>query len=115
MLCVGSLISGIINGLFASGAGQILVFMLIYFLKIDTHKARATSIFLIGVITVISFIRYLFIIDLKTNDMFIVVVSGLFFGVIGSKIMKRIDSNWLNLISGLVITTFCIYSIIRGS
>ena len=114
MIYVGSLISGIINGLFASGAGQILVFMFIFLFKMDTHKSRATSVFIIGSVTIFSFMRYLQFVNLSLDHALIVTISGLFLGTIGSKVMKKINSDYLNLISGLVITGFSIYSIIRG-
>lgn len=114
MIYVGSLLAGFINGLFASGAGQILVFILIYFLKVETHDARATSIFLIGIVTIVTLIRYLSFIDLKIEHVIIVTITGLIFGMVGSKIMKKISPEYLNLISGVVISGFAIYSIIRG-
>ena len=113
MIYVGSLISGFLNGLFASGAGQILVFMFIFIFKIDTHKSRATSIFVVGIVTIITFIRYLFFVDLTAYHIIIVLFAGGIFGALGSKIMKKINSNWLNLISGIVITGFSLFSIIK--
>ena len=49
------LISGFINGLFASGAGQILVFYLVFIKKMDTYKTRAVSIALLSLASIISF------------------------------------------------------------
>ena len=114
MLYVGSLLAGVINGLFASGAGQILVFMYIYILNVDTHKSRATSIFSIGIVTLVSITRYISFMNYKLFDVITVVLCGLIFGLIGSKIMKKINPNFLNLLSGVVITVFSIYSIVRG-
>lgn len=114
MMSFGSFFAGIINGLFASGAGQIVVFILVFILKIETHKARATSIFLISIVTIITILRYVLSIKLKIYHVIVVVISGLLFGMVGSKIMKKIPSNYLNLISGIVVTGFAIYSLIRG-
>lgn len=114
MLYFGSFFAGVINGLFASGAGQIIVFVLIYFLNVKTHNARATSIFVISIVTIFTLIRYLFSIKLKLVEVVIVAICGLIFGVVGSKIMKKIPADYLNLISGIVISGFAIYSLIRG-
>ncbi len=113
MIYVGSLLSGVINGLFASGAGQIIVFLFIYFLNIETHTARATSIFLMGLVTIVTFIRYLGIVQVDLMHVIIVAIAGLVFGIVGSKIMKKLQPDYLNLISGVVIAGFAIYNIIR--
>ena len=113
MIYVGSLLSGVINGLFASGAGQIVVFLFIYFLKIETHTARSTSVFLMGTITILTFIRYLDFVELKIMNIIVVIISGLLFGSIGSKIMKKMEPDFLNLISGVVMAGFAIYNLVK--
>lgn len=113
MIYVGSLLSGVINGLFASGAGQIIVFLFIYFLKIETHTARATSVFLMGLVTIVTFVRYLGFIELNLLHVIIVIISGLAFGIVGSKLMKKIQPDYLNLISGIVIAGFAIYNLVK--
>lgn len=114
MLYFGSFFAGVINGLFASGAGQIIVFILIYFLNIKTHNARATSVFAISIVTIFTFIRYMFLIEFKIKEVIIVAICGLIFGGVGAKIMKKIPADYLNLISGMLISGFAIYSIIKG-
>lgn len=114
MIYFGSFFAGIINGLFASGAGQILVFVLVFILKFDTHKARATSVFAIGMVTIVTLIRYLMNIKISILDGVLVGLIGIVFGVLGSKIMKKIPSGYLNLISGAIVAGFAMYSLIRG-
>ena len=113
MIYVGSFLSGVINGVFASGAGQIMVFLLIFILKIETHTARATSVFLMGLVTIVTFVRYLTFIKLEILHVVIVIVTGLLFGIIGSKIMKKLQPDYLNLISGVIVTGFAVYNILR--
>lgn len=113
MIYVGSLLSGIINGLFASGAGQIIVFLLIYLLKKETHEARTTSVFLMGLVTVITFFRYISFVDLRANDITIAIIAGIIFGGVGSKLMKKLQSDYLNLISGLTMAGFAIYNLVQ--
>lgn len=113
MIYVGSLLSGIINGLFASGAGQIIVFLFIYFLQIETHTARATSVFLMGLVTIVTIIRYLTFIKLELIHVIIVIVCGFLFGIVGAKLMKKLQPDYLNLISGVVVAGFAIYNLIK--
>ena len=113
MIYVGSLLSGIINGLFASGAGQIIVFLFIYFLKIETHTARSTSVFLMGLVTIVTLGRYLMFVEIEISHVIIVIISGLVFGGVGSKIMKKLQPDYLNLISGIIIAGFAIYNLVR--
>ena len=113
MIYVGSLLSGVINGLFASGAGQIIVFLFIYFLNVETHTARATSVFLMGLVTIFTFIRYLSFIEIELTHVIIVAISGLIFGIVGSKIMKKLQPDYLNLISGVIVAGFAIYNLVK--
>lgn len=113
MIYVGSLLSGIINGVFASGAGQIMVFLLIFILKIETHTARATSVFLMGLVTIVTFVRYLTFVKVEILHVVIVAITGLIFGIVGSKIMKKLQPDYLNLISGIVVAGFAVYNIMR--
>lgn len=112
MIYVFSFVTGIINGLFASGAGQILVFFLLYIAKIDTHKARATSMLCTSVATIFSIINYFKLVEVKLVEIIIVTLCGLVFGAIGAKIMKNMNSNILNLTSGLVIFSLSVYNMI---
>ncbi|MEI3402339.1 MAG: sulfite exporter TauE/SafE family protein [Clostridia bacterium] len=52
------LIAGIICGLFGTGGGMILVPAFIYMLKIEPKKARATSLFCMLVMVIVSSIFY---------------------------------------------------------
>lgn len=112
MIYLFGIITGIINGIFASGSGQILVFMYIYILKIQTHIARATSVFCIGLITFITIIRYITFVHLHSIYVVIVIFLGLALGMIGTKVMKKIPAKFLNIISGIIICIFSIYNIL---
>ena len=52
------LIAGIICGLFGTGGGMILVPAFIYMLKIEPKKARATSLFCMLIMVIVSSIFY---------------------------------------------------------
>ena len=108
MVYIFSFVSGVINGLFASGAGQILVFFLIYIAKIDTHKARATCMSLTAIL---SFIRYSKMVEVKILNIVIVAICGLVLGALGAKLMNKIESNTLNILSGIIIFGLSLYNI----
>lgn len=112
MIYLFSFITGVANGFFASGAGQILVFFLIYIAKNDTHKARATSMVCTSVATIFSIISYFKMVEFKLLEIIIATLCGLIFGPVGAKIMKKMNANLLNLISGAVIFSFSMYNII---
>ena len=53
------IIVGILNGLFSAGAGQILIFYLVYILKQDTKKSREFSLSIMPIISIPTLIYYL--------------------------------------------------------
>lgn len=106
-------IIGTINGLFSSGAGQILMFYLIYILKQDTKKSREFSLTLMPLISVPTFIFYYTksITDIKTI-IFLIIIS-LSFGFLGNKAMKKINPILLNLMSGIFLVIITSISLWR--
>ena len=113
MIYLIGLICGLINGVFASGAGQILVIYLIFVKKIDTHISRATSVLCLSLATMFSIYRYSLVAEFKINQIIIVTITGIIFGKVGAKLMTKINSNLLNLISGIIVVGFSIYNLIR--
>lgn len=112
MIYLVSILCGIANGLFAAAAGQIMIFYLVFILKKEAHKARATSIFCISLVTIISLIGYLKFAKFKFYQVITVVLCGIVFGILGSTVMKKIKSNWLNLLSGILVFGLGIYKLI---
>lgn len=112
MIYIFSLLTGLANGFFASGAGQILVFYLIYILKEETHVSRLISICSIGIVTLFTIIRYLNFAKVEITNVVITILCGFIFGFIGSKIMQKIPSKVLNIVSGLLIVVFSIYNLV---
>lgn len=111
MIYFVSILCGVANGLFAAAAGQIMIFYLVFILKKEAHKARATSIFCISLITITSLIGYLKLAKFKFFEVITVIICGLVFGILGSTAMKKIKSNWLNLLSGLLVFGLGIYKL----
>lgn len=114
MMYFGSFFAGIINGLFASAAGQILVFVLIFVLKEDTYKSRKLSVFVIGLTSVLTLFRYMQTVKTNVTNVLTVGITGLILGKIGTKIMKKVDENVLNICSGCLIVGLSIFKLIRS-
>lgn len=111
MIYFVSILCGIINGMFAAAAGQIMIFYLVFLKKNEAHRSRATSIFCISLITIISLIGYIKIAEFKLYEVVTVIICGLVFGFFGSKLMNKINSNYLNLISGVIIFGLSMYKL----
>jgi uncharacterized membrane protein YfcA len=107
-----SLLCGMANGLFAAAAGQIMVFYLVFILKKEAHEARGTSIFCLSLATIISLMGYIKLAKFKLYEILITIACSIVFGILGSKIMKKIKSNWLNLISGVLVFGLGVYKLI---
>ena len=82
------LIAGIINGLFTSGGGLILVPAFLYILKMEPKKARATSIFCILPMVIVTAIFYSGnrLINLKTG--ILCAIGGIIRRIIWSQTFK---------------------------
>ncbi|MEG0872388.1 MAG: sulfite exporter TauE/SafE family protein [Clostridia bacterium] len=105
---------GILNGLFASGAGQVLVIYLIFFLKMQTHRTRALSVALLSVSSAFALIGYSHFVKFDFLKMVLLIIISAISGFIGAKLMKKIPSNILNLISGVLIVCLTGYKLLKG-
>lgn len=103
---------GLLNGLFASGAGQILVFYLIFILKKETHMSRALSVSLLSISSIFAIFGYSKLVDLKIDIIITLIFIAIISGLIGTKLMKKIPADILNLISGVLIVSLTIYKMI---
>ena len=76
---------GAINGLFSSGAGQLLIFYLVYILKRDTKLSREYSLTIMPIISIPTFIIYCTKSSIDITMSFIFIVISLVFGFLGNK------------------------------
>lgn len=114
MIYLIGILVGILNGLFASGAGQVLVFYLIFIKKMDTHLMRALSVSILSISSIFAIFGYSTMVNFDFIKVCILVVIAIVSGIIGSKVMKKIPSNILNLVSGLLISGLTLYKIFFG-
>ena len=90
-------IAGIISGLFASGGGLILVPAFVYMLNLKETEARATALYVIFPLVIVSSFFY-------NNGNFInwelclkCALGGIIGGYCGSKLLKRLSINILKI------------------
>jgi uncharacterized membrane protein YfcA len=58
MIYLIGLISGFLNGLFSTGAGNIIVFYLVFILKVESHVGRSVSIAVLSITSVLTLFRF---------------------------------------------------------
>lgn len=104
---------GIVNGLFASGAGQILVFYYVYILKKDTKEARDNSLMIIPIISIITMFFYIKKANVEITKVLIISIIAIIFGNVGNVAMKKLNNNFLNIISGIFLIVFSTISLWR--
>lgn len=113
MIYLVGLIAGLINGFFATGAGHIIVFYLVFILKIDTHIGRSVSVAVLSITSIFTIFGLLKVTNFELNKVIIVIVASAIGGLVGSKIMHKIDSKVLNLVSGIIVVSLAIYGLCR--
>ena len=89
--------AGIICGLFGTGGGMILVPAFIYMLKIESKKARATSLCCMLVMVIASSFFYYKnnYIDWKSG--LLCAIGGIVGGYLGAKILKKVPDYVLKI------------------
>lgn len=101
--------AGLVNGLFGSGGGTIVVPSLVFLLKLEDYKAHATAIPIILPLSIISVIVYLFNNKVPFDLAMYVVIGGIAGSYMGAKYLNKIPVKYLRKIFGSVI----IYTAIR--
>ncbi len=113
MIYVIGFIVGILNGMFAAGAGQILVFYLIFIKHMKTHESRALSVSILSISSIFAIIGYSKIANYDLVKVITLIIISCISGIIGTKLMKKIPANILNLFSGILITGLTIYKFFK--
>ncbi|WP_026893982.1 sulfite exporter TauE/SafE family protein [Clostridiisalibacter paucivorans] len=105
---------GIINGVFGSGGGIILVLSLIYILHLEEHKSHSTAIFIILPLSVLSTVLYFKnnVIHLD-NDLLIICSGSVIGGLIGAKLLNYIPTNALKKIFGIIMIIASVRMVIK--
>ena len=107
------LITGIINGLFGSGGGILVVPSLVFLLGVEDYKAHATAISIILPLSIISTFIYFKNNIIKFDIALIITLGGVLGSFIGAKILKKIPISILRKIFGIVIIITALRMIIK--
>lgn len=94
-------IAGLINGLFGSGGGTVLVPSMVFLLGIEQNKAHATAISIILPLSIISSFFYISngLFDLKLT--YKVAIFSIIGGYIGSILLNKFSNKTLRKIFGI--------------
>lgn len=95
--------TGILNGLFGAGGGSVLVPLMEKFLAVEEHKAHATAIPVILIMSIVSSFLYLQRGFFDFNLWLFVSIGGLAGGFVGAKLLKKVPKKWLKVGFGAVI------------
>lgn len=95
------IVTGLLNGLFGSGGGTIVVPAMERILKVEAHKAHASAIAIILPLSVISAFIYARSGENDWMQILYVSLGGMAGGFIGAKMLKKISARWLHRIFGL--------------
>lgn len=99
------LMAGLASGFFASGGGMIVVPALVYLLSLEEAKARATSVFVILPMVLVSAFFYYENNYIDWRIGILCAIGGTVGGYIGSKLLKKVPDKYLKI----AFTAFLIY------
>ncbi len=90
-------VAGIISGFFTAGGGLILVPLFLYTLKMEPKQARATSIFCILPMVIITAFFYGKSELIHWEKGILCAIGGILGGLIGAKLLNKIPEKYLKL------------------
>ena len=96
-------LAGLANGFFGGGGGMILVPLLISKCGLDQRKAFATSVAIILPLCILSSVIYLLRGGLDLSAALPYLVGGLAGGLIGGKLFKNLNMDWLRRAFALLV------------
>ena len=111
LMGVGAL-AGIINGLFGAGAGLLLVPLITYAGKLKAKQAHATTLACVTMISISGLIVYIVnkVVDYKL--LIFCVIGSLIGSLIGTKLLKGLKNNIIDLIFSCILVIAGIFMIV---
>ncbi len=89
--------AGLVCGFFGSGGGMILVPAFVNWLDLSEKEARATSVFAILPMVIVSMFFYLHADYINWKIGLLSAIGGIIGGFIGSKLLKKAKNKYLQL------------------
>lgn len=111
-LIVG-LVVGFVNGFLGAGGGMLLVPLLTYLFKMDTKVTHSTAVFVMLPICLISGLTYMLKGVIDYTILLPVAIGTLIGGVIGTFVLKKLNSNWINYIFYVVMIGSGVWILVR--
>lgn len=111
-LNLGSFVAGFFNGLFGAGGG-ILIVPILENLNLNSKKAHATSVVIMAIFSLLSFIVYYFngCFNFKIAIWFL--PAGFVGAIFGVLVLKKIRIKWLKKIFGVLILIFSLRLLLK--
>lgn len=97
------IITGILNGLFGSGGGTVVVPAMTRFLNVDEHSSHATAILIILPLTIVSSLFYINNNYVDWVLLYKTAIGGIIGGTLGAVLLNRIPEKHLRIIFGCII------------
>lgn len=91
------IITGFISGMFSAGGGLILVPIFVYFLNFTEKRARATSLFCILPMVIVTAIVYSRSNFIDWNIGIKCAIGGIIGGLVGGKLLNKLPAKYLKL------------------
>ena len=91
------IIAGIVSGMFSSGGGLILVPIYVYVLKMSEKESRATSLFCILPMVIVTAIMYGRSNFINWEIGIRCAIGGIIGGLVGGKLINKIHSKYLKI------------------
>lgn len=92
---------GLLNGMFGAGGGVAAVVFMERILKMEPHKAHAAAVAVILAVTPVSLFFYLKNGIFDFNLTWQAAVGGVAGGMVGAKLLTKINDRWLHFIFGM--------------
>lgn len=107
------MLSGFVSGFFSTGGGLILVPAFLYLIKMDSQKARGTSVFcILPMVITSSFFYYKgHFIDWKIS--ILCAIGGTIGGYIGAKLLKKVSEKVLKIVFTVLLIYVTVKMIVR--
>lgn len=94
--------AGLVNGLFGSGGGVIVVLALTTFCKTEKKRAHATAVAVILALSAVSLVFYGLGKHLDVSAAFLAGIGGAVGGFIGAKLLKKLPVRIISRIFGIL-------------
>ena len=107
------LVTGLVNGLFGSGGGTLVVPALVFLLGMEDYKAHATAISIILPLSLISSYIYFRNNIIRLDISLIIILGGIIGSFFGAKLLNKVPIPILRKIFGSVIIYTAIRMIIK--